>query len=166
MNLMTAKTAGGTVVAGLPMPEFRHIEVVPLTGAAGAEIRGVDLTQELSEEVWNELCLAFEHFLVIMLRGQPLTPEQHKAFSSAASAGSSSCPRRPPTASTTTCRRSAREADDPVTVVPFTRFHTDSPFLRQPPKCMIIARDRLPALRRRHGLLPTCTWPMTSCRRT
>ncbi len=32
-----------TVVAGLPMPEFKRIKVTPITGAAGCEIEGVDV---------------------------------------------------------------------------------------------------------------------------
>jgi len=137
MNLMTAKPQGGTIVAGLPMPEFRHIEVIPLTGAGGAEIRGVDLTQDLSDEVWAEICLAFEHFLVIMLRDQPLTPEQHKAFSRRFGT-IIELPQAPTYGEHQDMQEVRREAHDPVTVVPFTRFHTDSPFLLQPPKCMIM----------------------------
>ena len=30
----------GTLVAGLPMPRFERIEVIPLTGACGCEIKG------------------------------------------------------------------------------------------------------------------------------
>src|ERR1039458_5700549 len=31
-----------------------------------------------------------------------------------------------------------REAHEPVSVVPFTKFHTDSPFLPRPPLCMVM----------------------------
>jgi taurine dioxygenase len=137
MNLMTAPPQAGTIVAGLPMPEFRHIEVEPLTGAAGAEIRGVDLTQDLSDDVWEELQLAFEHFLVIKLDNQALTPEQHKAFSRRFGK-IVELPQAPIYGEHRDMQEVRREVDDPVTVVPFTRFHTDSPFLRKPPKCMIM----------------------------
>lgn len=127
----------GTIVAGLPMPEFRHIEVEPITGACGAEIRGVDLTQPLSDDVWEELCRAFEHFLVLKLDNQPLTPEQHKDFSRRFGK-IVELPQAPTYGEHRDMQEVRREADDPVSVVPFTRFHTDSPFLRTPPKCMIM----------------------------
>jgi len=129
--------AGGTIVAGLPLPEFRHIGVEPITGAAGCEISGVDLRQELSPEVWEEIERAFEHFLVILFRDQPLTPEQHKAFSRRFGK-IVELPQAPTYGEHQDMQEVRREADEPVSVVPFTRFHTDSPFLRTPPKCMVM----------------------------
>ena len=38
MNLITSPPGTGTIVSGLPMPRFRHIEVVPLTGPTSAAI--------------------------------------------------------------------------------------------------------------------------------
>ena len=45
------------------MPAFNEIEIEPLTGAAGCEIKGVDLTKPLPEGVLEEIMRAFEHFL-------------------------------------------------------------------------------------------------------
>src|SRR5262245_48005421 len=70
-----------TIVAGRPMPVFRRIEAEPVTGAAGAEIRGVDLSKPLPDDVLEEVMLAFEHFLVVMFRDQEIDNEQHRAFS-------------------------------------------------------------------------------------
>jgi alpha-ketoglutarate-dependent taurine dioxygenase len=83
MNVTVRKPdeTGGIVVAGRPMPAFNAIEIEPLTGAAGCEIKGVDLTKPLPEGVLEDIKRAFEHFLVIMLRDQDLSPEQHKSFS-------------------------------------------------------------------------------------
>ncbi|MGH9521490.1 MAG: TauD/TfdA dioxygenase family protein, partial [Terriglobales bacterium] len=82
MNLVTAPQAqGGALVAGLPMPEFKRIQVEPISGACGCEISGVDLRQPLKDETLAEIMKAFEHFLVIVFREQDLTPGQHKAFS-------------------------------------------------------------------------------------
>ncbi len=150
MNLVTtlpgSDAATGTIVAGLPMPRFRHIEVVPLTGACGAELRGVDLRAPLSDDVWEEIERAFQHFLVIMLRDQPLSPEQHKAFSRRFGK-LIDLPQAPTYGEHHDMQEVRREAHEPVTVVPFTRMHTDSPFLRQPPKCMVMRALEVP----RHG---------------
>ena len=59
---------------------FRNIAVSPLSGSIGAEIRGVDLTQNLSETVFAEIRQAFLDHLVIVFPDQRLTPEEQVAF--------------------------------------------------------------------------------------
>lgn len=59
---------------------YAHIEVEPLAGALGAEIHGVDLSTELSEETFAEVHRAFLEHLVICFRDQHLSRDQHKAF--------------------------------------------------------------------------------------
>ena len=59
---------------------YRSIEVQPASGALGAEIRGVDLSGELSEAQFADLRRAYDDFGVIFFRDQELTPEQHVAF--------------------------------------------------------------------------------------
>jgi len=125
------------VVAGREMPDFRCIGVEPLTGACGAEIIGVDLRNPLSSEVLREVMTAFEHFLVIMFRDQNLTIEQHKAFSRYFGE-LTELPQAPIYAGDREMQEVRREAHEPVSVVPFTRFHTDSPFLARPPLCMVM----------------------------
>lgn len=57
------------------------IEVTPVTPVIGAEIRGVDLTRDLSDEQWREIHDAFLRYSVIFFRDQrPMTPEQQIAF--------------------------------------------------------------------------------------
>lgn len=58
----------------------RTLEVVPCSGALGAEIVGVDLSCELSEDTLEEIHRAFVDHQVIFFRDQRLTPEQHKRF--------------------------------------------------------------------------------------
>lgn len=60
--------------------EPRTIGVQPIAGALGAEISGVDLSQELSDETIGEIRQALLDHLVIFFRGQDITPEQHLAF--------------------------------------------------------------------------------------
>jgi taurine dioxygenase len=119
------------------MPEFRRIGVEPLTGACGCEIKGVDLTRPLDAETLAEIMLAFEHFLVIMFRDQKLTPEQHKAFSRLFGE-LTELPQAPIYPGHPDMQEVRREAHEPVSVVPFTQFHTDSPFLPRPPLCIVM----------------------------
>ena len=52
------------------------------TGAAlGAEILGVDLSQDLDDATFNNIVDAWHEHEVVFFRGQKLTPEQHVKFS-------------------------------------------------------------------------------------
>jgi len=55
------------------------IEVRPLSGAVGAEIFGVDLSQPLSDGTFGEIRQTFLEHGVVFFRDQTLTPEQHIA---------------------------------------------------------------------------------------
>lgn len=59
---------------------YRLIRPRPLSGALGAEIDGVDLSETLPDDVFGEVRRAFLEFHVIFVRGQDLSPERHKAF--------------------------------------------------------------------------------------
>ncbi|MEQ8806855.1 MAG: TauD/TfdA family dioxygenase [Rhodospirillales bacterium] len=59
---------------------YRHVEVVPLCGALGAEVHGVDLSADVSDDVLAEIRKALNEYLVIFFRDQDLTPDQQKAF--------------------------------------------------------------------------------------
>ena len=133
-----SSSAGGTLVAGLPMPVFRRIEVEPLSGACGCEIRGVDLRQPLDAETLAEVMMAFEHFLVIVFRDQDLTPDQHKEFSRLFGE-IIELPQAPTYGDHQDMQEVRREADEPANVVPsFEHFHTDSPFLLRPPLAIVM----------------------------
>jgi taurine dioxygenase len=62
------------------MTSFKHITVTPYAATLGAEVGGVDLAQDLPDEVIAEIRQALLQNLVIFFRGQALTPEQHLAF--------------------------------------------------------------------------------------
>jgi taurine dioxygenase len=59
---------------------FRHIEVKPLASACGAELSGADLARPLDDDTVAEIRCAFLDHLVIVFRGQALTPERHVAL--------------------------------------------------------------------------------------
>jgi taurine dioxygenase len=67
---------------GAPMfgMKYNTIQVEPVSGALGAEVRGVDLAKDLSAEVVADLNRALMDHLVIFFRDQVMTPEQQKAF--------------------------------------------------------------------------------------
>jgi taurine dioxygenase len=56
------------------------IEVIPLSGSIGAEIRGADLSTTMSEETFLELHKVFLDHLVVMFPDQHLTPTDQIAF--------------------------------------------------------------------------------------
>jgi taurine dioxygenase len=56
------------------------IEVTPLSGSIGAEIRGAELSGELSQETFAEIHRAFLEHLVVMFPDQRLTPAQQIGF--------------------------------------------------------------------------------------
>ena len=62
------------------MFDVRDIEVIPLGSACGAEIRGVDLTRELSDDVVAALQKAWNEHLVLVFRGQKVSQEDQLRF--------------------------------------------------------------------------------------
>src|SRR5918992_1636340 len=60
---------------------YKAIDVRPVSGSLGAEIRGIDLSRPLDDRGFAEIRRAFVEHLVIFFRDQYLTPEQHLAFS-------------------------------------------------------------------------------------
>jgi taurine dioxygenase len=60
--------------------EYRHIETRKIAGALGSEVSGVNLVEELSDEVLAEIRAALLENLVIFFRDQDLTPERQLAF--------------------------------------------------------------------------------------
>lgn len=60
--------------------EWEHFDLQRMSATCGAEISGVDLTSELSDEVIDEIRRAFLAFKVIFFRNQALTPGQHVRF--------------------------------------------------------------------------------------
>ena len=57
-----------------------RFEVRPTSGALGAELLGIDLSQALDADAVADIRQAFNEHGVIFFRDQDLTPEQHIAF--------------------------------------------------------------------------------------
>jgi len=60
---------------------YRHFDTVPVSPAIGAELLGIDLSQDLSDEAIDEIRQALLDHLVIFFRNQSVTPSQQIAFS-------------------------------------------------------------------------------------
>ena len=57
-----------------------QLDIRPVTPRVGAEIRGLDLSQPLGDDVVAQLRAALVHRLVLFFPGQDLTPAQHASF--------------------------------------------------------------------------------------
>ncbi len=60
--------------------DYKHIGATRLAGAIGAEISGVDVSQDLSDDVIAEITSALDEHHVIFFRDQKLNPQQQAAF--------------------------------------------------------------------------------------
>ena len=56
------------------------LDIRPISGALGAEVHGVDLSQDTSNDLIGEIRQALLDHLVIFFRDQDITPDQHLAF--------------------------------------------------------------------------------------
>lgn len=59
---------------------YRAFDLRPLAPTIGAEVRGIDLSQALSDEQFADIRAALGDHLVLAFRGQKITSEQQKAF--------------------------------------------------------------------------------------
>ncbi|EOD52961.1 putative -dichlorophenoxyacetate alpha-ketoglutarate dioxygenase protein [Neofusicoccum parvum UCRNP2] len=62
------------------MPHKQHLEIVELHPTFGAEVRGVDLSQPLSDDVFAEIHAAITKYGVLVFRQTSLTDGGHVAF--------------------------------------------------------------------------------------
>ena len=119
------------------------IEVQSVTAGIGAEVKGVDLRDDLEESTVAAIRQALLDHLVLFFRNQELSPQQHLAF--AARFGE---PRLPMGGRPREC-----EGIDPYFDVledtpdnpPKADFwHTDVAFVREPPDIAVLAMEETP----------------------
>jgi taurine dioxygenase len=63
-----------------PETKPQSLDIRPVAGALGAEILGIDLSQDVSDETIAEIRQALLDHLVIFFREQDITPDQHLAL--------------------------------------------------------------------------------------
>ncbi|MGI9341620.1 MAG: TauD/TfdA dioxygenase family protein [Gammaproteobacteria bacterium] len=61
-------------------PEFNGFSVAPVSGALGAFISDIDITESINEDTAQELRDALVHYMVLFFRDQPLQPAAHVRF--------------------------------------------------------------------------------------
>lgn len=66
-----------------PVYSYRTLTVDRITPVLGAEVSGVDLSQEIPAEQLEEIRAAFRDHHVLVFRDQTITGEQHKRFATA-----------------------------------------------------------------------------------
>ena len=111
--------------------DYRHIQARPLAAAMGAEIRGVDVAR-VSNEQFDEIQHALFRHKMIFFRDQDIAHADHAAFSLhfgpfAEDAYTEGVPEH------RHVQPIIKEADDRSAHVFGESWHTDSPFLREPP---------------------------------
>src|SRR5580700_2060465 len=121
---------------------YKFIEVRPLSAAMGAEIRGVQAA-EVTDAQFGEIRHALFRHKMIYLRGQRLTHESHEAFSLrfgpfAEDAYTQGVPGH------RNVHPLIKEADDPSKMVFGEGWHTDSPFLPEPPSITSLRSVQIP----------------------
>jgi alpha-ketoglutarate-dependent taurine dioxygenase len=122
--------------------KYEHIEAVPLAAAMGAEIRGVDIPR-ITDDQFREVRHALFRHKMIYFRGQKLTHADHEAFSLrfgpfAEDAYTQGVPGH------RNVHPLIKEADDASKMVFGEGWHTDSPFLPEPPSLTILYSVQIP----------------------
>ena len=123
---------------------YRHLEARPLAAAMGAEIVGIDAAK-LSEEQFLELRAALFRHKMIYLRQQRLTHSDQEAFSLrfgpfAEDAYTQGVPGH------RNVHPLIKDADDKSRMVFGSGWHTDSPFLAEPPSITMLYSVEVPPL--------------------
>jgi len=120
---------------------YRHIEVVPVSGALGAEVRGVNVAAALDATVIAEIRQALLDHLVIFFRDQKLAPHEQLAFAGRFGTpmeypqlkGLPECPLITPV---------LKLADEKVNFGGV--WHTDTTYLAEPPMASMLYAVELP----------------------
>jgi alpha-ketoglutarate-dependent taurine dioxygenase len=122
--------------------KYRHIEALPLAAAMGAEIRGVDLAR-VTDAQFQEIRHALFRHKMIYFKGQKVGHAEQHAFSAlfgpfAEDAYTDGMPGYPEV------QPLIKEADDRSAHVFGSGWHTDSPFLDEPPSITMLRSVQTP----------------------
>ena len=109
--------------------KYTRIDVRPVSGALGAEVSGIRLSEPLDRETFAELRDAWLTYQVLFFRDQELTPDQHVAF--AGQFGEFQKPGFVPTLEDQPNIRK-QEMDEYSKIGSDVTWHTDDTFLEMP----------------------------------
>jgi len=134
--------------------------VNPIAGNIGAEILGIDLSQDISDETIKEIAQAQRDHLVVFFRDQDITPAQHIAIIERFGdileypmvKGLKDYPKIAPVI------KLEHETTNFGGI-----WHSYTSYMEKPPKAaMLVARELPPMAVTRCS--PICIWPMIPCR--
>jgi taurine dioxygenase len=116
------------------------LEVTPITGVIGAEIRGVDLRTSFNQSTVDSLRAALDRHLVLFFRDQDITPAEHLAF--ARNFGTISVapfgPKHPDYGEMTVLDQITPKGEGS------DNWHTDNTFMLRPPLGSILRAVQIP----------------------
>jgi alpha-ketoglutarate-dependent taurine dioxygenase len=123
---------------------YRHIEVKPLSSAMGAEVCGAQAAN-IGDAQFEELAHALFRHKMIYLRGQKLNHNDHENFSLRFGPFSEDAYTQG-VAGHRNVHPLIKEADDSSRMVFGEGWHTDSPFLPEPPAITTLRSVEIPPL--------------------
>ena len=136
-------------------------EVQPIAGALGAEIRGVDLAEDLPDATVGAIRQALLDHLVIFFRDQDLPPERSWRSPAASASRSSIRSSRGSTGFPEIIAGAQARARDGQFRRHLALRHA---YLDEPPMATHAVRARGAAARRRHAVRQPCISPTRRCR--
>jgi taurine dioxygenase len=121
---------------------FTHFDVLPLTGALGAEVRGIDLAAEPDETTFDDLRKALHTYHVLAVRDQNLSPTMLHEVARRFGPFSGN-PVHQPMDGFDDIVRFAREPDDTGKVIG-EDWHMDLAWLEKPPGITLLYGEVVP----------------------
>lgn len=129
------------LLAATATDAFKHFDVVPLAGALGAEIKGLNLSNQLSPEQFAALNQAFLRYQVLVFHDQALGLSDQVAFASRFGPLFEH-PYVEPFAEHPAVIRVLKEEGD--TVNNGGAWHIDLTFMKRPPKASVLRMVKVP----------------------
>lgn len=123
-------------------PAFQRFDVLPITGALGAEVRGARLAADADEALFTELARALHVYHVLAVRGQELTPATLHAVARRFGPFSGN-PVHQPMEGFEDIVRFVREPDDTGMVIG-ENWHMDLAWLAKPPGMTMLYGEVIP----------------------
>jgi taurine dioxygenase len=129
------------------------MEIVPLSDAVGAEIKGIDLCETLTADTFNQIEKAFHDYAIVLLRDQDITLEQQKTFAlHFGELGSRNRPGKKPNeideyGEHVMLVTNVRENGKPIGSLPDGEmtFHADTAYFEYPSKATMLYAMELPS---------------------
>jgi len=126
----------------MPVEGYRHIEVTPITGSLGADIRGVRLSDDTDQSVYDEIERALHDFHVLAVRDQALDVQGLHEVARRFGPFSGN-PVHQPVDGYDDIVRFVREADDSGKVIG-EEWHMDLAWLARPPGITMLYGEDVP----------------------